>query len=236
MIYTIVANNNNEILNSYLLSSLKSVNTELYLIKGKENIYEKYNIGIDKIKSKILNDDDIICFIHEDVKILDQYFEEKLNYIFKEKPNVGLCGVIGTNELLENGSWWINSKEKKFGHIIQENGKKIYHFLEKNVGYFEDMVIVDGLFLAIRGELINKGLRFNESFKSFHLYDLTICFQVLEMGYKIACVDILLQHKSPGLGFLTKEWVDMKDKFISSVKNKGYKFPITSKNFNKEKK
>lgn len=234
MIYFIVAKHNEDVLNNYLIPSVQKIQSELYLIEGSDNIYQKYNTGIQWLKDKELKNNDIVCFIHEDVKILDPEFQRKIEYLFTNKPEVGACGVIGTRELLENGSWWINDQKKLLGHIIQENQEnndQTYHLIKGGIGYSDEMVVVDGLMIAIRGSLINKGLKFDESYESFHLYDVTICSQVLEMGYKVACVDILLQHKSPGIGFLTKDWIDMRDKFVEKIKSKGYNFPLTFESF-----
>lgn len=227
MIYYIVALNNEDVFNEYLSSHLKDKEERTLLIKDNDNIFKKYNSGINTIQKEI-NDEDIIVFIHEDVKVLDENFEEKLEYTFSTKKDIGMCGVVGATELKECCAWWVNEQDKLVGHIIQESDNKAYHLVKGNVGYSESMISVDGLMLAIRGELINMGLTFIQSFNSFHFYDISIAIEVLEMGYKIACVDTLLRHKSNGKNFLTKEWLSSKEKFITLINERNYKFPLTA--------
>lgn len=235
MIRFIIAKHNQKVLDDYILSSIKELELDCtyHLIDGNENIFQKYNEGINRIKIiyNEIKDDDLICFVHEDVLILDKNFKEKLEYVFSTKKDIGLVGVVGAKELSDNCAWWLNQEDKLLGHVIQENNDKKYHLVKGGIGFSDKMVAVDGLFFAIRGELLNKGLRFDETFNSFHFYDVSICFQVLQMGYKIGCVDILLQHKSPGMFFLSKEWIDSKNKFIHIVKENGYEFPLNYEKF-----
>ena len=84
------------------------------------------------------------------------------------------------------------------------------------------------MFIAIRGSLLkNKDIRFDESLGDFHFYDLDFCINLLmKTEYKFCVADILLQHKSTGMGSLTEKWYDSKEKFIN--KYKGLSFPITT--------
>jgi hypothetical protein len=52
--------------------------------------------------------------------------------------------------------------------------------------------------------------------------------------YKIYCSDILIFHKSQGMGALTENWKVNHDKLVDKWKNKGYKFPIISSDFKKK--
>jgi len=66
----------------YLKPSLPS-NCVSFVVGGEGSIAQKYNEGIRKYK-EISNrsDKDIVCFVHEDVKILDNYFDSKLEAFF----------------------------------------------------------------------------------------------------------------------------------------------------------
>lgn len=239
MIKFIIArgDNDKEVYDKYIGESLQKLNTESYEVfnDNGENlsIFQKYNIGIERAKSIGIKDDDIICFAHSDVSILDPNFSQKVEIVFKNKSDIGLCGVIGTREYSDNGGWWMTIPKMLSGHIIQEINGQSNHLVKGSIGYFDDMVVVDGLILMIRGKLLNDGLMWDESFDGYHLYDVDICLQVLSKGWKIAVADILVRHKSPGMGFLTKEWHDSKDKIINKYKKMGCEFPITTESFNK---
>jgi hypothetical protein len=92
------------------------------------------------------------------------------------------------------------------------------------------MVMVDGLFFAIRGSLLLDGLRFDDkTFDGFDFYDADICFQVLSRGYKVACIDTMVCHKSIGEIINKDGWTKNKDKLIN--KWSWGTFPINSKSF-----
>jgi hypothetical protein len=237
MIKMIVARHDETIFQQYLKTSLMRLTIQVCeihndTIKENNTMTKKYNKGVDAIKPE-LKDEDIVCFCHEDVKILDPQFMPKLEMAFREKSDVGLLGVIGTSQMEESGAWWQTDNSKLRGHIIQENNGKEFHLVKGKVGYFDDMVAIDGLFFAIRGKVINEGLRFNEDLSGYDFYDIDVCLKVLEMGWKVGCADILVQHKSPGEGSLNENWSVNRDIVINNLKESKYNFPIVSKDFEK---
>jgi hypothetical protein len=238
--YCIVSQHNEEVFNSYLLPYLQKweVATAVSMdsIPGKtESIFIKYNDAIKKLienKETPLKDADIVCFCHEDVKLIDPFFVPKIELVFSEREDVGLCGVVGTAVLGDGGAWWHNNSDNLRGHVMQENGTSAEHLIKGKVGYFDDLVAIDGLCFFIRGSLLIDGLRFdNDTYDGFHFYDIDTCISVLERGFKIACADILVQHKSIGDVSKNKSWYDSRDKFVSKWKARGLQFPIDQKVF-----
>lgn len=240
MIKFIVARKNNVIYNEYLKTSLEKMNVSSYDVfdsKGENlSLTKKYNLGIEKSIKDGLDDNDIIIFAHEDIKVIDQYFEDKVNLVFQNEK-IGMLGVIGCSQLTRNCMWWGNRPEWLFGHCLQEyrNGKTS-HLIKGSMGYCEDIVAIDGLIIMIKGKVLKDGLRFDENFK-FNFYDICICLDLLKnTKYKIAVADILILHKSEGLGSLTKEWHLAKNKMIQKYKKMGVKFPIMISNFKQDEK
>jgi hypothetical protein len=238
--YCVVAQHNPDIFNDYLMPGLQKweIDTAISMDADSnktESIFAKYNDGIKKLLEKTDNpikEDDIICFVHEDVKIIDPFFIPKIELVFKERGDIGLCGVVGATELIETGAWWQTKAENLRGHIIQEDDGKITHLLKGMVGFFDEMAVVDGLCFFMRGSLFMDGLRFDDrTYDGFDFYDIDTCITVLEKGFKIGCADILLQHRSIGDVSKRKSWYDDRDKFIAKWKAKGIKFPITQKTF-----
>jgi hypothetical protein len=234
MIYAAIAKNNDSVFSSYLVPFLDRYNIKACIASDEEgkrdSIFVKYNQCITALINEGLKNDDIVLFVHEDVKLLDPNFVSKLELMFSEKKDVGLVGVVGVTELSENCRWWDNKPDKLKGHIIQENGQQAYHMVKGMVGYSDDLVAVDGLCFAVRADLLLGGLRFDDTFKGFHFYDLDICCQILSMGHKIAIADILVLHKSIGDISKSEGWMENKDKFFKKW-SVGYKFPLTSRGF-----
>lgn len=230
MISLIVARNDNKIFHEYLNESLqlfRKNNTEfkLYEIYNSETLnsmYTKYNEGIDLANP---NDDDILVFIHEDVKILDLNFFNKLYLIFQKRENVGVIGIVGTKELDING-WWINDRKHHVGRWIQGYDDGTQREMIRKIGYDENMLVVDGCCFAVRGK-VAKRIRFlDKVFPEFyHFYDYSYCISVIEAGWKVAVADILIYHKSEGA--LPSNWHNAKETFFKFYSNKKYQFPLT---------
>lgn len=243
MIYFVIAQNNDEIFKNYLVPGLQQWELKSCICTDEvpgviESIFQKYNAGIDKLVGNAeyepLKNEDIVAFCHEDVKLLDPNFVHKVELVFAQREDIGLCGVVGSTEIGESGGWWHAKPEisKLRGHIIQENGATASHLIKGPIGFFDDLAVVDGLCFFIRGSLLINGLRFDQStYDGFDFYDLDICLSVLEKGFKIGCADILVQHRS--IGDVSKKggWYSSRDKFIRKWKSKNLTFPITQKSF-----
>lgn len=243
MVYFVISQNNDEIFKNYLVPGLQQWELKSCICTDStpgviESIFQKYNAGIDKLvnntESTPLKDEDIVAFCHEDVKLLDPYLIQKIELVFAERGDIGLCGVVGSTEISESGCWWHAKPEitKLRGHIIQENGTTAGHLIKGPIGFFDDLAVVDGLCFFIRGSLLINGLRFDQNtYDGFDFYDIDICLSVLEKGFKIGCADILLQHRSIGDVSKKTGWHTAKDRFIRKWKEKNITFPITQKTF-----
>jgi len=97
-----------------------------------------------------------------------------------------------------------------------------------------DIVSVDGCILFIRG-YVAKYFRFdNNTYDGYHFYDVDTCFSLMEQGWHVGIIDILVKHDSEGP--LSDTWHLNRDKFIKKWEDKGYIFPITKKQFKELKK
>lgn len=236
MLKFIIARHDKKIYNEYIKTSLdilKEAKTyDVFDSEGEHlSLTKKYNLGIEKAIKDNLQDDEPLIFVHEDIKILDQYFEEKVNLVFQNK-NIGILGVIGCLQFNINGMWWANEPNWLFGHCMQEYEKgKTKHLIKGDIGYCEDIVAIDGLIIIVKGKILKDGLRFDENF-NFNFYDINLCFDLLyKTNYKIAIADMLVLHKSEGLGSLTKEWHKEKNETIKKYKKLGFRFPISVTSF-----
>jgi hypothetical protein len=228
----IVARYENDSFEGFLSESIEKYDHVFIENHQANSIFGKYNLGIEYWKENGLLPDDIVVFCHADVKILDEHFEEKLSYAFQKIPKLGIVGVIGTTELTEAGGWWLADAKNHRGHVwqwIDENESNKYHMV-KQEGNFHGMVAVDGLLFATLGH-IAMNLRFDsETYpESYDFYDLDYCLSVLSHGYKIAVLDILLEHKSAGTGVFKDSWKINREKFLTKWTSAGVKFPLSVK-------
>jgi hypothetical protein len=196
-----------------------------------DSIFKKYNIGIEYYKNNGANDNDIVGFMHGDVKIRDENFVKKVQLVFDKRKDVGVLGAIGTRSFHDSGGWWLCDHSYHFGRLIQgvpgTDGKETYE-MNRGIGFADDMVAIDGFCFFTTFKIANE-IRFDETLQDYHFYDYDFCFSVLEKGYKVAVADILLEHSSEGP--MPASWHVNKVKFINKWKQKGYKFPLTVRNF-----
>lgn len=234
--------------------SLKKVGMQCLQIFDKdkdnpENIFKKYSGGIEALINSGLQDDDIVIFMHSDVAILDNLFKEKLEFLFAEKKDVAIIGIAGATKLTERGGWWMeaplkieengNQSGALVGHLIQGKSDapvgQGFHLQKGPVGFFDNLVAVDGCIMITQGRFIKEGLMFDmETYDSNDFYDIDLCMRALELGYRVAVADILIFHESPGMGVFNEPWKESKERFIKKWTDKGYKLPFTSDQFNKK--
>jgi hypothetical protein len=203
--------------------------------KQSESIFKKYQAGLKAAIDADLKNEDIVVLMHSDVSIVDNLFREKVELIFNEKTDVGLLGVIGTTELTDRGGWWMQTPDKMFGHILQgKEGQdnQGFHLQKGAIGYFDEIIGIDGCIMITTGKFIKEGLRFDDqTYTGNDFYDLDLCLNVSQMGYKIAVADILIYHASTGRGVFTDDWKNAKDIFLKKWTDKGFNFPLTRSQF-----
>jgi len=195
---------------------------------GDKSIFQKYNNALDRM---VIEEDDVVVFLHDDMSIRDPNFEPKIEIYFKYKPTVGLAGVIGTTEYSERGGWWLCDRTVKTrGRIIQGHPQGREYTMEEKGGMDnKGVVAVDGCIMFMRGS-IAKTYRFDaETYSDYHFYDVDSCFEMIKLGYDIGIIDVTVKHESEGQ--LPLSWHEGKEKFLAKWKGAGLTFPVTLETF-----
>lgn len=202
--------------------------------EGRTSMAEKYNWAIENIILK--QNDPVICFRHEDTEIRTP--EDIVEYKIENLMNsgCGIVGLIGTIALDRVCTWWngvLNAGGRPAngaGAIIQggtnEKGEPIEYWMKDHPGTHDYLATVDGCCFWLNRKLIEDGLRFDETLKDYHFYDVDISLQVLERGYKVSTVDIAVKHSSQGVP--PKNFNELRDVFFKKwdAKVKG-QWPIS---------
>lgn len=225
----VVARYENDSFDGFLSEVIDKYDHEFVWNHEAKSIFAKYNIGVQRLNERGLKGDDIVVFCHADVKILDEHFDEKLQYAFDNIPSLGVAGIIGATELHETGGWWLSDQSLHRGHLMQwvDNEEENKYNMVRKEGNFSDCVVVDGLLMAVAGHIaIN--LKFDEGTfsDSYDFYDYDYCISVMGHGYKVAVIDILVEHKSAGTGIFKDSWKVNKEKFFEKWKSVGLQFPL----------
>lgn len=208
-----VAYSTKKIREQYIEDIKNSSNIELEIATVQNNNFlsltEFYNIILKSSKN------DIIVLCHDDLIFETYNWTQKIINHFNNSP-YGIIGVAGTKHLSESGVWWehCNPMYGIVNHIV--DGKKQECRWSHETKSLEDMVVVDGLFLAIHKKRIKN--YFDESIKGFHYYDLDFCFSNFLNNVKIGlCTDIRLTHFSSGS--VNSFWEENRNIFVEKYKN-----------------
>lgn len=167
---------------------------ELVVIDNTESrytIFAAYNEGIRRSKG------DVLCFMHEDVLFRTTDWGNIINNHFKEDQTIGLVGFAGTHFLPDTPMYWYSSPFVSQRNLNNDQGVVEEHFHEEWFGErnFIEVVAVDGFCFFARKNLFRSIAFDEETYKGFHLYDMDICMQVINAGFKVClCRDVLIEH------------------------------------------
>lgn len=168
---------------------------ELVFIDNSENkysIFEAYNEGVRRAKGEIL------CFTHDDVLFRSSNWGNAMMNHFHESESIGLIGFAGTHFLPDTPMYWYGSPFVSQRNLNNDLGCVEEHFHEEWFGgnNIIETVAVDGFCFFARKSLFDR-IAFDEmTYKGFHLYDMDICMQVIQAGYKVCvCRDVLAEHQ-----------------------------------------
>ena len=167
---------------------------ELVIIGNPENrytIFTAYNEGVSRSKG------DIVCFMHDDVLFRTREWGSIITRHFVEDERIGMIGFAGTHFLPDTPMYWYSSPFISQRNLNNDNGIVEEHFHEGWFGHRTviEAVAVDGFCFFVQKGLFEK-VRFDEkTYTGFHIYDMDLCMQVIDAGYKVCvCRDILIEH------------------------------------------
>lgn len=184
---------------------------------NKQSLQKIYNKAIDfAIQENIEN----LILVHDDV-ILETFSDKRLDKLFKEYDVIGCAGTTQVN--LSPPALWhlmgggIGSKNL---HGAVAHGNEKEKRMTSFGSYPHRVVIIDGVFMAIKREVFKK-IRFDESCPSkWHFYDLDYSMQCHKAGFKVGVGDIMITHNSPGLTSFSEEFNKGQEWFLNKWKSK----------------
>ena len=182
-----------------LLSFLAQGGVKTYLISGSSSIFSSYYGGVEKIDP---DPEDLIIFCHDDIEIRENpsQFIEKLKAI-TSSDETGFVGPAGTTCLGPDAVWWDQGRwqqglhKGKVTHIDPNEKEYLTYY-----GPPDDVVVLDGLFLAARAKVIRDiGLQKPEYFEGeWDFYDIHYTSKAFLQGYTNKVLDMNILHNSRG--------------------------------------
>lgn len=167
---------------------------ELVVIDNSSNqysIFQAYNEGVRRSMGEVL------CFMHDDVLFRSSNWGGTIKTHFQENESVGVIGFAGTHFLPDMPMYWDESPLISEYNLTTKRGKTEKCFSVEHFGNHSivEVVAVDGLCFFMRRILFEKVAFDEKTFSGFHLYDMDICMQAREAGYKVCvCNNVLVEH------------------------------------------
>lgn len=214
MISVICIYNNKEILNNYLLKSLKTqtVDYELILIDNTENklksAAESFNNSAKDAEGKY------IMFVHQDIDLLTDNWLKNAEDTLDSIPKLGIAGVAGK----------LNIKKGIITNIKDGIPPKCAGTTKiKNITRVQ--TLDECLFIIPKS--IFKILKFDEELcDDWHLYAVNYCLDVIKLGFYVYVLPLSLYHRSSGFSISEKYYQTIK-KMLHKYKH-DYKWIYTT--------
>lgn len=190
MISVVCVYNSENILNNWLLKSLKNqtVEFELITLDNTRNTFksaaEALNYGGKKAKGKY------IMFVHQDVDLSSNTWLEDVQKMLNSIPNLGIAGVAGASEKGQNArTRW--KSVIKHGTPPKWTGATPIQNPEKVQTLDECLVIVPKPVFNV--------LTFDEKVcDDWHLYAVDYCLSARKLGVDAYAIPMFIYHRSTG--------------------------------------
>lgn len=171
---------------------------------GAKGICQIYNEGAAKAQY------DLLCFVHEDVSIKTANWGQIVSRIFNENPKLGLLGVAGASYKPLSPSGWggFGNYRTKYLNILQDykytNNEPVLSYNNSRNDKMVKVACVDGVWFCTTKQVLAKVSFDEQTFKSFHAYDLDFSMAVRQ-HYEVAVTfEVLIHHFSEGN--FAKDW------------------------------
>ena len=146
-------------------------------IRGANSMAEGYNAGMLQTDAKYK------VYLHQDALILNRHFLLDTIAIFREYPQIGMIGMVGTKQLHKNGCIWSNPMRTGAlrSHLITTSDE--YFDIPIPEGRdFTTVEAIDGLLMMTDQDFLWR----SDLFTGWDFYDLAQCREFLRAGYRIA--------------------------------------------------
>lgn len=137
---------------------------------------------------------DIITYIHNDVFIYKQDWDQEIIGLMMGDPKIGVIGAFGASGVGPDGG--------RIQRVARGRAPGFSAMLEAEVhgeripdGSTKYVAIMDGFFMSIRKELLDKTGGFDtKTYEWHHFYDRDICLESIRHGYNNIVLGLPIHH------------------------------------------
>ena len=186
------------------------------VLTNKNSIFSAFKDAVEKEK---IGPNDYVIFCHDDIKILTdpEVFNEVISHEL-EKKETGFLGVAGTQLLNQTAVWWDGltrvPKAPLTGYVF--HGNDIHNMTSTFYGPPGRAVVMDGLFLAVKGKVLNTIQLKKPSFfeGDWDFYDIFYTIQTHLKGLHNKVIPISILHESFGDLAGRDSWTKNREAFL----------------------
>lgn len=120
-------------------------------------------------------------YLHHDLFIVKRDFLKKVIHVFIENPNIGIMGVLGTDKLIQNASYWDHWDSGQVYALDVMRGYNIF-IKNKSSEIVSTALALDGMILMTQYDLTWR----EDIFHGWDFYDVSQCFEFTKKGYEVA--------------------------------------------------
>jgi protein O-GlcNAc transferase len=179
---------------------------EITVIRDAKSLAEAYNRGVARSSGEI------VVLSHDDVDILAADFAARLQHHLQRFDVIGVMGAAQ----MSGPAWGWSGHPNLRGWIAHHapDAREWFVDIVDPRSVADDIVVLDGVFLAARRSVFD-AVRFDaETFDGFHLYDIDWSYRAAMAGFRAAVAgDLLLVHESRGS--FDPEWQRYAERFCA---------------------
>ena len=168
---------------------------------GYTHLRLEENLGSNSVFHRMLlprfADADVIGFIHNDVAILEQGWDQRVMEAFDTDPKLGCLGFIGSNETDWSGGRGLGTTCNWMGQYYNTGNASPAEIHGKRFSGLRPAATVDFCSMFFRQEVISK---LSAPEVPHHFYDRIWCLELLEQGWHVATLGIASDHFGGGIG------------------------------------
>lgn len=215
MISIICVYNNKEILEEFLLTSLKAQSTdyELILMDNTNNMFKSAAEALNKGAEKV--NGNYIMFVHQDINLKSDDWLKDTENILDSLDNLGIAGVAGISP-------W--DEDEKISNIKQ--GYPPQKISNNSIETPQKVQTLDECLVIIPRSVFNI-LKFDQEVCiDWHLYAVDYCLSVSNIGFDVFVIPSDIYHGSPG-DSMSDQYYSILGKVLKKHK-KYHKFVFTT--------